>query len=156
MRTPLVRFGALTIVLLLLALVAQASPRYRRAFLAKYPKAENTRLGECTTCHQAAPPALNPYGAAFKAAHYTFDDLEKLDSDKDGVTNLAEIKALTLPGDPSDKPGAKKVGPAKPDSTRGAHADSTHARIAPNDSTATDSSANAPAPADTTRPKPKH
>src|SRR5262245_65787411 len=107
MRTRFVRFGALAAVTLalLLALVAQASPRYRRAFLAKYPPAENTTLGECGTCHQATPPALNPYGAAFKAAHYTFDDIEKVDSDKDGASNLAEIKALTLPGDSADKPG---------------------------------------------------
>jgi hypothetical protein len=30
--------------------------------------------------------------------------IEKLDSDKDGVSNINEIKAGTLPGDPKSKP----------------------------------------------------
>jgi hypothetical protein len=146
MRIRFVRFGVLAAVglALLLALVAQASPRYRRAFLAKYPAAENTKLAECGTCHQATPPALNPYGAAFKAAHFTFDEIEKADSDKDGAANLAEIKALTLPGDPTDKPGAKKKGGAKADSTHGVKADSSGAQKAARDTSATDSSTSAP------------
>jgi len=143
MRNRLLRFAACTTALLTLALVAQANPRYRRAFLAKYPKAEGTKLAECTTCHRSVSqmPAINPYGAAFKAAHYTFDDLEKLDSDKDGVSNLAEITALTYPGDPTDKPGVKRAG-AKPDSS--AAADSVKARPAVPDSAASDTSTTAP------------
>ncbi len=30
--------------------------------------------------------------------------IEKLDSDKDGASNIVEIRAGTLPGDPTSKP----------------------------------------------------
>ena len=143
MRSRFVRFVACTAALMTLAIVAHANLRYRRAFVTKYPEVANTRLAECITCHRgtAQMPALNPYGAAFKAAHYTFDDLEKLDSDKDGASNRKEIQALSYPGDPNDKPGKKA--PAKPDSS--AAPDSARAKP---DSTTTDSSASAP---DTTK-----
>lgn len=42
--------------------------------------------------------ALPADQAAFKA-------IENLDSDADGATNLKEIEAGMLPGDPSSKPG---------------------------------------------------
>ena len=144
MHQRTIALSCAALLALFAALVAQASPRYRRAFLAKYPAVENTKLAECGTCHQATPPALNPFGAAFKAAHYTFDEIEKVDSDKDGASNVAEIKALTLPGDPTDKPGAKKAGSAKADSTKGAKAGSSAAKKAARDTSATDSSASAP------------
>ena len=139
-------FVATVVTLLILVLVAQASPRYRRAFLARYPATEGTKLAECRTCHLALPPANNPYGAAFKAAHFTFDEIEKLDSDKDGATNLAEIKALTYPGDPTDKPGVKGKAGAKRDSTKSAPADSTSITRAPADSVAASDSTAHPRP----------
>lgn len=68
----------------------------------------------CTVCHTAMPPAktnLNPYGAdvgkaaAGKAVDAKIlQSIEKLDSDKDGFSNLDEIKAGTHPGNPASKP----------------------------------------------------
>lgn len=68
----------------------------------------------CLVCHSKMPATktdLNPYGAdmAKAAAGKAVDAkillaIEKLDSDKDGATNIAEIKAGTHPGDPKSKP----------------------------------------------------
>jgi hypothetical protein len=64
----------------------------------------------CVVCHAAMPPtkALNAYGADY-LKQKTRDNaalraIEKLDSDKDGATNIQEITAGTLPGDPASKP----------------------------------------------------
>ncbi len=43
----------------------------------------------------------NPYDAALAQLK------EKLDADKDKFSNIAEIKAGTLPGDPKSKPAGK-------------------------------------------------
>ncbi|HYM81917.1 MAG TPA: hypothetical protein VEY91_10995 [Candidatus Limnocylindria bacterium] len=104
-------------MLLTIAVAVQASPRYQRAFVAKYPKTTGTKLAQCQTCHLVQPPAVNPYGLAFKAAHFKFEPLEPKDSDKDGATNLAEITALTFPGKPADKPKGTADSTAAPDST---------------------------------------
>ena len=54
---------------------------------------------------------LNAYGKDVQkaAAGKALDEkilraIEKLDSDKDGASNIDEIKAGTLPGDPNSKP----------------------------------------------------
>jgi hypothetical protein len=93
---------------LTLALGAQAKARNKRQFVEAYPKTKATRLDDCTVCHDGAPPALNPYGLAVQKANMAFKSIEKLDSDKDGASNLAEIAALTFPGDAKDRPGAKR------------------------------------------------
>jgi hypothetical protein len=95
-------------------IAAEANVRMRRAFLQRYPHVARTRLDQCQTCHLAALPGLNPYGMALKAATGKLDLIEAADSDSDRVANLAEIKALTLPGDRADKPGARA------DTSRGA------------------------------------
>ncbi len=103
-------------------------------FLAVYPFAKSTKLDDCALCHQGSsngktgscdychqvyktqephPPqsillTLNPYGSAYYNAGRSQDALrgmEKLDSDGDKFSNLAEIQALTFPGDPKDYPG---------------------------------------------------
>ncbi len=72
-------------------------------------------LKACTFCHDAAgPPKLNVYGSAIREAikksggkTLTSDILHSIDSsdsDGDGFSNLSEIKADSLPGDPSSKP----------------------------------------------------
>ena len=74
-------------------------------------------LKSCRFCHvPAGPPILNVYGAAVRDAikmsggkTLTAEILHSInssDSDGDGFSNLAEIKADTLPGDPSSKPAA--------------------------------------------------
>jgi hypothetical protein len=106
------RFGGLALGLgaivmlagLMLAtpLTAHASPNYLTAFkkaypVAKYPKVK--KISSCKLCHTTAP-ALNPYGSDFASHGHSFTAINNLDSDKDGSTNLAEIKAGTWPGIP--------------------------------------------------------
>jgi len=112
--------AATLVVMMVLAVAAEATPRIQGLFRAKYPKTQGSRLGKCNTCHTMKPPVLNPYGMDLKAAHSKFDAIEAKDSDKDGAINIIEIKALTFPGDPKDKPGS-----ALADSTRKPPRDST-------------------------------
>jgi hypothetical protein len=88
----------------------------QKAFVAKYPDAK-AKLGKCSTCHEKSLPKKedhenNAYGKDLKAAvidakaekkEYDFAKVEQLDSDKDGVKNIDEIKAGTNPGDPASK-----------------------------------------------------
>lgn len=71
----------------------------------QYPSLMDTKLDDCTLCHTASGFALNPYGAAYLAASHSFSAIEAVDSDQDGFTNIAEINALTFPGNASDNPG---------------------------------------------------
>lgn len=95
-----------------LAVAAFALPNDATAFTQTYSPKEGTALAKagCLVCHGAMPPGknMNPYGkdyldkksrdaAALKA-------IESVDSDKDGATNIVEIRAGTLPGDPASKP----------------------------------------------------
>jgi len=76
-------------------------------FNTQYP---GTSYG-CTLCH-TSPPTTNPYGAALvaqgaMATNITpamFVAVEGLDSDGDGFSNIDEINAGTLPGDPTSFP----------------------------------------------------
>jgi hypothetical protein len=68
----------------------------------------------CLVCHDKMPATktgLNPYGVdlAKAAAGKPLDAkllaaVERLDSDKDGFSNIDEIKAGTHPGNPTSKP----------------------------------------------------
>ena len=75
------------------------------AFDAHYPGTAYS----CNLCHTSAP-ATNPYGAALVAqgalpvTDARLIAVEPLDSDGDGFTNIAEINAGTLPGDPTSHP----------------------------------------------------
>lgn len=102
----LVLAGLLSMVF---ALGAEARLRTKRLFVEAYPKTKGTKLDDCVTCHESLPPApLNPYGSALLRANLAFKAIEKSDADKDGVTNGAEIAALSYPGDPKDRPGARR------------------------------------------------
>jgi hypothetical protein len=84
-----------------------AAPADLSSFVTKYPVALGTLMQQCALCHTNSIPALNPYGAAYKAAGRSvaaFAAIENLDSDGDGFTNIQEINALTFPGDPSSHP----------------------------------------------------
>ena len=100
------------LALLVGAVAVHARPRTLRQFVSTYAHTTKTKLDNCVTCHTPAGE-LNLYGTALKSAGLAFEKVEKLDSDKDGSSNIAEIKALKFPGDPKDKPGGK------------AHSDST-------------------------------
>lgn len=82
-----------------------------------YAPKEGTDLAKampCLVCHSKMPPTkteLNPYGKDLSKAvagkaldEKILRSIEKLDSDKDGASNIVEIKAGTLPGDPKSKP----------------------------------------------------
>ena len=72
-----------------------------------------TALDACVTCHPSGS-SFNPYGAAIDTAGGRGTDaglaateaVEGDDSDGDGFTNLAEISALTFPGDDTSFPSA--------------------------------------------------
>ncbi len=92
--------------------VALARAAAAEAFCALYSDSPLCAAGAtaCTTCHVlAGPPAHNPFGVDVRAARtggVPFDAdlpmalqaIELLDSDGDGVDNLAEILGGTLPG----------------------------------------------------------
>ena len=131
----ILRLLAATLVLSAAASVAShARIRYKRDFGVAYPKTNGTRLDACQTCHlpgvSQAPGKLNPYGEALKKAGLKFAVVESADSDKDGFTNRKEIDALSFPGNPKDRPGAR-ADSTKADSTQ---ADSTKTGSAKADS----------------------
>jgi hypothetical protein len=76
---------------------------------AQYPVMSGSRIDSCNLCHTSSIPSLNPYGAAYKAAgrvRSALVTIQNADTDGDGFSNLAEISALTFPGNASDKPSA--------------------------------------------------
>ena len=77
---------------------AQAKSSYLDSFKTSYPAAVSSKLANCSLCHTASIPALNPYGADYKRLGHNFAAIESLDSDGDGAKNLAEITALDLAG----------------------------------------------------------
>ena len=118
-------------VIVVLALVTLASgnawgrPEFLTVFRQTYVIKSGTPLDQakCVTCHVAAgPPERNSFGAALKhildAAHtktLTPEILHQLDAqdcDGDGWSSGAEIRAGTLPGDPTSFP-AGTPGPVK-------------------------------------------
>jgi hypothetical protein len=73
----------------------------------RYTVMSGSRIDSCNLCHTASIPALNSYGAAYKAKGRTDAALVAIqgtDTDGDGFTNLQELNALTFPGDAADHP----------------------------------------------------
>jgi len=104
----------------LLAGAALATPQFMQVFDKTYKPKAGTALqkARCAVCHisKSGGGKLNLYGQALKgkpAKAASLRAIEKLDSDKDRFTNLKEIKAGTLPGDPKSKPAAKAKPAAK-------------------------------------------
>ena len=102
---------AAAFALILIAAVAFALPNDLTVFKTAYNPKEGTALANaaCLTCHAKMPPTkdLNPYGKDFLGKGRNaaaLKAIESLDSDKDGFSNIAEINAGTLPGDPASKP----------------------------------------------------
>ncbi len=93
---------------------ALAQPTFVPTFNTTYKIKPTSKIGKamCAACHIGMGPKNNAYGndlhkAMGKSKVLTaamLKKIEALDSDKDGVKNLAEIKADTLPGDPKSKP----------------------------------------------------
>ncbi len=100
-------------ILLVLGLVFAQSPQPVQAVSsdlanvrAAFPSITGTDLDSCTLCHTSGS-TLNSFGRAYlnngrsRAAAVA---IQNQDSDGDGFTNLAEINALTFPGDSSSVP----------------------------------------------------
>lgn len=103
------------ILLAVTALFASAFAlgNFAPVFTAKYKVGKDSKLAKaaCGVCHASAKGGkLNPYGedlkAALKAAGTKkltaeiLEKVEKLDSNKNGVKNIDEIKKDMLPGAP--------------------------------------------------------
>ncbi len=91
--------------------VAWASVKWQVAFNKYYKPKDGTALknAKCAVCHVKAngKGALNPYGKALKGksiSDASLKSIEGKDSDKDGASNIKEIRAGTNPGDPKSKP----------------------------------------------------
>lgn len=116
-RTIMIVFAAVLII----ATAAYATAAWSKLFADTYkPKADSAvAKAKCQLCHmKKMSDGLNPYGNALKGKKVEAASLkavENLDSDKDKFTNIAEIKAGTLPGDPNSKPAKQAPKPpAKP------------------------------------------
>jgi len=94
---------------------ALATPKMQAVFIKTYPAPKDSALAKakCTVCHVKGKE-LNVYGKDLQKALQEkmnkdltaeiLKSIEKLDSDKDSVSNGDELKAGTLPGDPKSKP----------------------------------------------------
>ncbi len=85
--------------------LAMATPSLQTAFISRYPNLRDTPLQSCTTCHMPAKEDfLNSYGLALREAKMDFKEVEELDSDGDGVTNINEINDESYPGSHAQSP----------------------------------------------------
>lgn len=91
---------------------AMAGIPWGKAFEKQYTPKKDSKIvkAKCSLCHTKGK-VLNPYGLDLEKAAKgsktptaaTYKAVENLDSDKDGVKNVDEIKKDTLPGDPKSK-----------------------------------------------------
>lgn len=98
-----------------LAAVAMAKVNYVADFASTYGTEKKSVIGaaKCAVCHVGQTAKLNLYGKDLAAAMKkektkvltgsVLKKVEGLDSDKDLKSNLEEIRADTLPGDPKSK-----------------------------------------------------
>lgn len=104
--------------LMLLATASFALPPMLKTFETTYTPPKNGKLekARCVVCHVGpGKTALNPYGKDVKeqvkdTKMLTLANLKAIeakDSDGDGVSNIDEIKADSLPGDKTSKPAKK-------------------------------------------------
>ena len=88
-------------VMCLLSSSAFAMPGFYSKFKKAYPNSK-TADAKCLVCHKNADPTedgeRNAYGQDFENNDMDFAAIESLDSDVDGVSNINEINAGTLPG----------------------------------------------------------
>lgn len=106
----------LFITISLLVMEAFGNPSIKNIFTGHYDNSD-TRLDNCAICMRSTSPPIdwNPYGTALinDPAYDRSDpvealqNIEQLDSDGDGFTNIEEIQESTFPGDPDDFPAAQ-------------------------------------------------
>ncbi len=103
--------GLLALVLLNLAWamrpqISAARESYLTLARVRYNNIAGTKLDHCDLCHLSilGGGLRNVYGQDWQTAGQDFAAIEGADSDGDGYLNLAEIMALTYPGNASDSP----------------------------------------------------
>jgi hypothetical protein len=98
--------GAASVIALVAAgNTAYATPSLQTAMIARYPSLRDTPLANCVTCHMPVKADfLNSYGLALRDAQIKFEEIEKLDSDNDGVSNIDEINNESFPGSQATSP----------------------------------------------------
>jgi len=106
--------STLAISLMVASAAALAMPSFYTVFKQTFKVPEGSALAKanCAVCHSQVPK-LNPFGVDIqkamkelktnKVTPEVLKKVENLDSDKDGVKNIDEIKKGTLPGDPKSK-----------------------------------------------------
>lgn len=108
---------AISVVVLVLGATALAMPAYKAVLHSTYKVKPGSVIAkaDCALCHATKSnfKKLNAFGAdldkALKEAKSKamtaeiLKQVEALDSDKDGVKNVDEIRKDTLPGDPKSK-----------------------------------------------------
>jgi len=117
MRQPAGQYAKVVPILVMLVSVAIGVAYLPRATVAqqgdlnsatsRYPAILGSRIESCNLCHTSSIPSLNPYGAAYLSHGRNpaaLAAIEALDSDGDLFSNLAEIQALTFPGNANDFP----------------------------------------------------
>ncbi len=108
----LIVFGGVMLAALLLVvlhpMVVFGNADDKAQWEAFYPAAFGSRIDNCLLCHTTMTgPVRNPYGQAVEnlgEVNPPIGNIENLDSDGDGFTNLQEIQMHTYPGDPNDHP----------------------------------------------------
>lgn len=104
---------AAAIAIFVLAGAVLATAAWFKLFKDTYKPAAGSALAnaKCGVCHTGkvgkSKADLNAYGKMLKGKPVTVQSLKAIqnkDADKDGATNIAEIKAGKLPGDKTSKP----------------------------------------------------
>jgi hypothetical protein len=118
------RHAAIAAVAVIAALILGVGASAAHAFPFYPDRLPNGALNTCANCHldPAGGGARNPFGLAFVANGRTWEGLEELDSDGDGVKNADELQDLTrnwLEG--QDPPGSPYLvsSPGRADSRPG-------------------------------------
>ena len=103
---------------------ARPEPGFLPAFVARYPETAGSPLNACTLCHVLEREddgeveyEENRFADDWDDAGRDFAAIEGRDSDGDGFSNIEEIRALTLPGDPGHNPSTVVTTTAVPGAT---------------------------------------
>ena len=106
---------AAVIALFVVSGAALGTVSWMKTFKDLYKPKKGTALykAKCLVCHKNknGKGGQNPYGKLLEKKKINAKSLkavEKKDADKDRFSNICEIKAGTLPGDPKSKPRSKK------------------------------------------------
>lgn len=104
----------LVVLVVALCTGASATLTWVKTFNDLYNPKPNSAItkAKCALCHTtpAGTDGLNCYGKMLEKAKVepsSLKAIERKDADKDGVSNIVEIKAGTLPADPKSRPRNK-------------------------------------------------